>query len=90
MHDKSSDQQPANENVELAPARDGFWRQPVCLERDVKSELQAHAGGKHPTIEKARIAKRGAVDRYQPKKSEKENSDPQNPGYPADEMSCRT
>src|SRR5689334_12566423 len=79
MRDEGGDQQIADIDMDLAPARDGFRRQAARLDGDVEAELQAHAAGQHPAVEIARIAQPVAIDPDEPEQTAGYRSD-QKPG----------
>src|SRR6185312_3859549 len=70
MRDEGGDQQIAEKNMRLSPARGGFRRQPSRFDGEVEKELQADAAGQHPAVEIARVAQPVAIDPDQPEEAE--------------------
>src|SRR5215831_15618127 len=69
MRDEGGDQQIADKNMDLPPARGGFRRQAGRFDGDVERELQAHAASQHPAVEIARVAERVAIDPDEPEQA---------------------
>ena len=62
MRYEGGDQKIANKNVDLAHRASGFQRQAGRFKGDVETQLQAHAAGKHPAVEIARVAQPVAIE----------------------------
>jgi hypothetical protein len=69
VRDEGSNQQIAEKNMDLPPAQGRFRRQARCLDGDVETELEDYAAGQQPAVEKARVAKRIAIDPDEPEKA---------------------
>src|SRR5215510_3712202 len=86
MRDESGNQQIADKNMDLSPARRGFRRQAGRLDAEVEKELQAHSAGQQPAIEIARIAQPVAIDPDEPEQTAGNRDDPKALGCLASEI----
>src|SRR5690349_9029511 len=90
MGDEGCDQQIAQEDMELAPARGGSWRQARRFDGDVKSKLQAHAAGQQPAVEIARVAQPVVINPDEPEQAAGNQREQNTLDRSAGEIFCQT
>src|SRR5262245_15393960 len=86
MRDEGGDQQIANKDMELPPARGGFRRQSGRFGGNVETELQAHAAGQHQAVEIVLVAERVGIDPDEPEQSSGNRPNQKAPDRPAGEI----